>query len=143
MMPEAPSGYRLVEGPPAVDAYLSLREKAGMSPKTRVQAETALPGSWASCHVVAEATDQTVGMARVIGDGGAYFQIIDMAVAPEHQRQGLGHSMLSFLLARIHAEAPPQAYVSLLADPPGRKLYEHNGFADVTPLSRGMARRVP
>jgi GNAT superfamily N-acetyltransferase len=138
-----PSGYRLVEGPPAVDAYLSLRERAGMSPKTRAQAETALPGGWAACHMVDETTGQTVGMGRVIGDGGAYFQVIDMAVVPEHQRRGLGQAILSFLIERIRVRAPPRAYVSLLADRPGRRLYERNGFIDVAPLSSGMARRVP
>jgi len=143
MITEAPSGYRLVEEPPAVDAYLSLRERAGMSPKTRAQAEAALPGSWAACHMINEASGEVVGMGRVIGDGGAYFQVIDMAVAPEHQRRGLGQAILSFLIERIGVQAPPRAYVSLLADLPGRRLYERNGFVDVTPLSSGMARRVP
>jgi len=143
MVTEALSGYRLVEGPPAVGAYLSLRDRAGIPPKSRRQAEIALPGSWAACHVIDEATDQTVGMGRVIGDGGAYFQVIDMAVDPEHQRRGLGQAILSFLIERIRVQAPPQAYVSLLADLPGRRLYEHNGFIDVSPLSSGMARRVP
>lgn len=140
---ELPSGYRLVEGPPAVDAYVRLRERAGMSSNSRTQAETALPGSWAACHIVDEATGEAVGMGRVIGDGGAYFQVVDMAVAPEHQRRGLGQAMLSFLIERIRVQAPPRAYVSLLADLPGRRLYERNGFVDVAPLSSGMARRVP
>jgi GNAT superfamily N-acetyltransferase len=143
MVDKAPSGYRLIEGPPAVDDYLSLRERAGMSPKTRTQAETALPGSWVACHIVDDATDQTVGMGRVIGDGGAYFQVIDMPVAPEHQRRGLGQAMLSLLIEQIRVQAPPRAYVSILADLPGRRLYERNGFLDVAPLSSGMARRVP
>lgn len=143
MVAQPPSGYRLVEEPPAVGSYLSLRERAGMSPKTRVQAETALPGSWAACHIVDESTGATVGMGRVIGDGGAYFQIIDMAVAPEHQRRGLGQAILSSLIERIHLNTPPRAYVSLLADLPGRRLYERNGFTDVAPLSSGMARRIP
>lgn len=143
MVAEVPSGYRLVEGPPAVDAYRSLRERAGMSPKTRAQPETALPGGWAACHMVDEGTGETVGMGRVIGDGGVYFQVVDMAVAPEHQRRGLGQVILAFLIERIRVRAPPRAYVSLVADPPGRRLYERNGFVDVGPLSSGMARRVP
>jgi len=84
MVADALSGYRLADGPPAVDAYLSLREQAGVSPKTSVEAEAGLPGSWAACRVVTEATGQAVGMGRVIGDGGACFQIIDVAVAPDH-----------------------------------------------------------
>jgi GNAT superfamily N-acetyltransferase len=135
-------GYRLVEGPPTVDEYLALRERSGLSPKTRAQALAALPGSWAACHVVQETTGQTVGMGRVLGDGGWYFHVVDMAVLPEHQRQGLGDAVLTWLLERIRTAAPPGACVNLLADPPGRRLYARHGFAETAPHSIGMALRV-
>jgi len=35
-------------------------------------------------------------MGRVIGDGGWYFHIVDMAVLPEHQRRGLGDAVLTW-----------------------------------------------
>jgi hypothetical protein len=38
-------GYRLVEGPPALADYLSLRLRTGLSPKTAQQGEAALPMS--------------------------------------------------------------------------------------------------
>ena len=98
MTPEVPHGYRLVESAPGVDEYLALRQRAGLSPKTREQAVAALPGSWAACHVVHEASGQTVGMGRVLGDGGWYFHIVDMAVLPDHQRRGLGDAILRSLL---------------------------------------------
>jgi ribosomal protein S18 acetylase RimI-like enzyme len=79
-------------------------------------------------------------MGRVLGDGGWYFHIVDMAVLPEHQRRGLGDAIMTALLDRIRLEAPPGAYVSLLADPPGRRLYQRHGFAETAPASVGMAR---
>jgi ribosomal protein S18 acetylase RimI-like enzyme len=139
---QLPEAYRLVESAPGVDAYLALRERSGLSPKTREQAAAALPGSWAACHVVHEASGQTVGMGRILGDGGWYFHIVDMAVLPDHQRRGLGDAILRSLLDRIRADAPRGAYVNLLADPPGRRLYARHGFAETAPHSVGMALRL-
>ncbi|AEO61111.1 hypothetical protein MYCTH_2310977 [Thermothelomyces thermophilus ATCC 42464] len=54
-----------------------------------------------------EEEDETVvAMGRIIGDGGWYFHIADMAVLPAHQRRGLGGAVLSHLLAHIKAHAP-------------------------------------
>lgn len=141
-MADVPEGYRLAEGPPAVDDYLTLRARSGLSPKTREQAVAALPGSWAACHVVEVATGRTVGMGRVLGDGGWYFHVVDMAVLPEHQRRGLGDAVLTSLLGTIRAQAPPGAYVNLLADVAGRALYARHGFAETAPASVGMALRL-
>ena len=134
-------GYRLVMDAPGVNDYLRLRTEAGLSPKTEEQARAALPGSWAACHVVTD-DGEVVGMGRLLGDGGWYFHVVDMAVLPDHQRQGLGEAMLSALLDRVREAAPPGAYVSLLADPPGRHLYERHGFHDTASESVGMAIRL-
>jgi len=74
----------------------------------------------------------------VIGDGGWYFHVVDMAVLPEHQRSGLGSAVLTYLLEQIRQRAPRGAYVSLLADPPGRRLYARKGFVESAPDSVGM-----
>ena len=79
-------------------------------------------------------------MGRVLGDGGWYFVIIDMAVLPQHQRKGIGDAIMTALLARIR-ESSPGAQVSLLADPPGRRLYARHGFVESAPGSIGMWRR--
>jgi len=131
--------YVLSTSAPSVADYLRLRAEAGLTPKTPAQAEAALPGSWAACHVVHEATSETVAMGRVIGDGGWYFHIVDMAVLPIHQRRGLGDLMLTHLLSVIQQATPSTAYVSLMADSPGRRLYERHGFQPTAPRSIGMA----
>jgi GNAT superfamily N-acetyltransferase len=134
-----PAGYALVVGAPDVDSYLNLRASAGLTPRRRDQAVAALPGSWAAVHVTHEQSAASVGMGRVIGDGGLNFEVVDMAVLPEHQRLGLGDAMLAFLLGRIREVAPSGAFVSLLADPPGRALYTRHGFRETAPASLGMA----
>lgn len=133
-----PDGYRLVDGPPSVAAYLELRERAGLSPKRDDQATASLPGSWAACHVLYLGDELAVAMGRLIGDGGWYFHVIDMAVLPEHQRRGLGSAVLDHLLAEVRRRAPRGAYVNLLADPPGRQLYARRGFAETAPEAIGM-----
>src|SRR5262245_29635575 len=131
--------YVLSPTAPSVADYLRLRADSGLTPRTADQAEAALPGSWAACCVVHRATGETVAMGRVIGDGGWYFHVVDMAVLPAHQRRGLGDRMLAHLLSVIREATPPGAYVSLFADGPGRRLYERHGFQPTAPRSIGMA----
>lgn len=134
------SAYRLVMEPPSVDDYLRLREESGLSARTREEAERGINGAWASVSAIHVESGETAGMGRVLGDGGWYFVIIDMAVLPRHQRKGIGDAIMTALLARIY-ESSPGAQVSLLADPPGRRLYARHGFVESAPGSIGMWRR--
>jgi GNAT superfamily N-acetyltransferase len=136
-----PVGYSLRDGPPPTAIAAALRERSGLTPKSLEQATLALRGSWAAAHVVHDATGEPVGMGRVIGDGGWYFHIADMAVFPEHQRRGVGDAILTRLVARIEESAPPGAYITLLADPPGRPLYARHGFVPTAPDTIGMRLR--
>jgi len=131
--------YVLSPTTPTVADYVRLRAESGLTPKTAAQAESALPGSWAACHVRHHATYETVAMGRVIGDGGWYFHIVDIVVLPAHQRRGLGDRILAHLLSAIREAVRPGAYVSLMADAPGRRLYERHGFEPTAPRSIGMA----
>ena len=136
---DVPPGYTLSAGAPTTDDYLELRRHGGLSPKTPEQAAAAIAGSWAACSIVHGAEARSVAMGRIIGDGGWYFHVVDMAVLPEHQRRGLGGAVLSYLLEQIRLRAPSGAYVSLLADAPGRPLYARRGFVETAPGSVGMA----
>ena len=142
MTPQLPPGYRLVSTAPGLEDYLQLRQRAGLTPKTAEQAAAALPGSWFACHIEHAPTGRAVAMGRVLGDGGWYFHVVDMAVLPEHQRRGLGDAVLTVLLEHIRTHAPAGAYVNLLADAPGRRLYARHGFSDTAPASVGMALRL-
>lgn len=77
-------------------------------------------------------------MGRVIGDGGSFFQVVDVAVAPDHQGQGLGTRIMEALMAQLRSEAPATAQVSLLADGTAHGLYERFGFRLTAPASLGM-----
>lgn len=132
--------YALVAQPPPLSDYLRLRADAGLSPKRAEQAAPALANSWSWCHAVERDSSAVVAMGRVIGDGGWYFHLADMATDPAHQRRGIGRAILDFLLADIDARAPADPYVTLMADRPGVRLYESFGFASPAPVTTGMVR---
>lgn len=132
--------YSIVAKTPAIDDYIRLRDITGLSPFSRQAAETGLPGSLHALCV--ELEGHTIGMGRIIGDGGCFVQIVDIAVDPEHQGQGLGKMIMTALMAWIDAELPASTYVSLLADVPADQLYAQYGFKPTAPRTIGMSYRV-
>lgn len=140
--PPLPQGYTLTIGYPPVEAYRHLRLASGLTPKSVTQASHIPSGSWYGCYITHNS--QPVAMGRIIGDGGWYFHIADMATLPDHQRKGLGGAILKELLAYIAINAPHDEsqgecpYVTLFADGPGRRLYEKHGFKEAAPAQMGM-----
>lgn len=124
---------------PTPDEYLTLRAAAGLSPFSRAAAELALPNTIFA--VVIEEAGRAIGMGRLIGDGGCFFQIVDIAVDPAFQGRGLGKRIMAGLMAHV-ATLPKGAHVSLIADTPADRLYAQFGFVATAPRSLGMAYRV-
>ena len=129
--------YGLTAETPAAGDYLRLRVAAGLTPKTPEGATAGLPNTVFA--VVVRRDGEVVGMGRVIGDGGLFFQIVDIAVLPEHQGQGLGKAIVRMLVEHLRATVPKGAYVSLIADGEGHRLYSQYGFELTAPRSVGMA----
>ena len=129
--------YALIEEVPAADEYVALRREAGLSPRTIAAAELGLPGTLFAVCVRLEG--RLVGMGRVIGDGGCNFEVVDVAVQPDHQRRGLGYRIMESLMSYLRREAPRSAYVSLIADRGAPALYRKFGFELTAPASVGMA----
>ena len=129
--------YTLSMEIPTVEDYRRLRLVTGLSGKTEEAARLGLPNSWSAA--VVRHRGRVVAMGRVIGDGGCFFQVCDMAVEPEHQGQGLGKRIFARLMEDLQARAPTSAYVSLIADGDAKHLYAKFGFEPVMPASIGMA----
>ena len=132
--------YSTVSRSPTVEEYIHLRAIAGLSAFSEDAARIGLRGTIYS--VVISHEDVAIGMGRLIGDGGCFFQIVDIAVHPEHQGRGLGRAIMEAIMAYVSQELPNSAYVSLIADVPANKLYEKFGFVETAPRSLGMAYRV-
>lgn len=129
--------YTIQHAIPSIADYRRLREEAGLSPKSLKAAERGLPNTLFAVQVLAG--DEVVGMGRVIGDGGCFYQVADIVVLPEHQGRGLGKAIMSEIAAYIEGEVPESGYVSLIADGKAYRLYQQFGFALTAPASVGMA----
>ena len=125
---------------PGVAEFVQLRIDAGLSEKGQLAATKGLEGTY--CSVCARDDGKLVGMGRVIGDGGCFFQIVDIAVHPDYQRRGIGIQVMTRLMEYLRKTAPKSAYVSLIADGGATKLYEKFGFELTAPASFGMALRL-
>jgi len=130
-------GYNLVVGIPSVEDYCRLRVSAGLSPKSKEAAAAGLPNTLFGVLVLKE--DRVIGMGRVIGDGALFYQVVDIAVEPEHQRRGLGKAIVSEIVDHLKKSAPAGAHVSLIADGLAQHLYAQFGFKPTAPDSIGMA----
>jgi ribosomal protein S18 acetylase RimI-like enzyme len=90
-------------------------------------------------------------LGRIIGDGGCFFQVVDIAVLPEHQQKGVGRhimdALMSYLMdalmSYLHKHAPKSAYISLMADHGTPAFCEKFGFVRAeSPKSAGMYLRI-
>ncbi|KFZ36624.1 GCN5 family acetyltransferase [Shewanella mangrovi] len=129
--------FQVTEKVPLAAEYCQLRHAAGLSPKSLAAAEIGLANTLYGICV--RDGEQLIGMGRVIGDGGCFFQIVDIAVAPSYQRQGLGRLIMNRLENYLQRVALDGSYVSLLADKP--EFYEKQGYRPTAPASYGMFKK--
>jgi GNAT superfamily N-acetyltransferase len=128
--------YSILREVPSVETYRALRRGSGLSEKTTEAAERGLPRSLFGVQVLLDATP--IGMGRVVGDGGCFFQIVDIAVLKEHQGRGVGKTIMREIVDYIEVHVPESGYVSLIADGEAHELYAQFGFVPTAPASVGM-----
>ena len=127
----------LVASFPDATTYRRLRAETGLSPKAHEAAERGLSNTLYGVSLVK--AGEVIGMGRIVGDGGTVFVVVDIAVQRDHQGLGLGKRIMAALDAWLRANAPPSAYVMLVADGEVRHLYAQFGFAETAPASISMA----
>ena len=125
---------------PAVQEYLALRVAAGLSAMSPAGAQEGLHARW--CAVCVRVAGELIGMGRVVGDGGLFLFVVDIAVAPAWQRRGLGRRIMQALMEKVHARAFPRTMVGLIADGTAHRLYEQFGFRLTAPAAQGMLLRI-
>ncbi|MDJ1007769.1 MAG: GNAT family N-acetyltransferase [Paracoccaceae bacterium] len=119
---------------PTAEEYVALRELTGMGARDLAAARIGLRGS---LHAVTVRDGGTlVGMGRIVGDGGCFAQVTDIAVDPAYQRRGIGREIVRRLNAWCDRELPATCYLSLIADPGAEALYASEGFAFATGMGR-------
>jgi GNAT superfamily N-acetyltransferase len=125
---------------PADDEYRQLRAAAGLSAMSATSAAKGLPNGW--CAVCIRSDAALVGMGRIVGDGGCFFLMVDIAVLPQWQARGIGKRIVSALVEYLHAYAPAGAMVGLFADGEAYHLHQQFGFKLVAPAAKGMLLRL-
>jgi len=122
-------GYKLIKKIPPPEDYIHIRVTAGLSSRTIKAAKIGLKNSLFAVHV--KYGDEIIGIGRVIGDGGCFFEIVDVAVLPNHQKRGVGKMIMNSLMEWLRDNAPKSSYVSLIADQPS--FYPQFGFKPCAP----------
>lgn len=130
------ASYKTFVEIPSITDYLHLRKAAGLTPRSHEAAKRGLPNTVVSALI--RNGENVVAMGRVIGDGLCY-QIVDIAVLPEHQGRGLGKEIMSTLMDELKEIATTEVYISLIADGDASFLYKKYGFKETAPVSIGMA----
>jgi ribosomal protein S18 acetylase RimI-like enzyme len=133
--------YTMLLQTPSVATYRHLRTATGLGAKSVEAVTRGLPHTLFAVQLLH--AGEVVGMGRVVGDGGCFYQVTDIAVLPAHQGRGLGKRIMGQIMGYLRAHALPGAYVSLIADGPAKHLYAQFGFAETAPASVGMCWMPP
>jgi GNAT superfamily N-acetyltransferase len=117
---------QITERLPSSEEYNQLRKMVGWGVYEREVIEKSLPNSLYCLCALAE--NETVGMARVIGDDGLVYYIQDVIVRPEYQRQGIGTKMMERVMTYIRGQAKHNTIIGLMAAKGKEPFYERYGF---------------
>ncbi|WP_417431505.1 GNAT family N-acetyltransferase [Kiloniella sp.] len=83
--------------------------------------------------------EKLIAMGRVVGDGACNFEIVDVAVNPNYQGQGLGRKVVEHIDNYLSSVVLVGSYVSMIADE--SVFYEKLGYKLVSPASYGMTKK--
>ncbi|GGG25889.1 N-acetyltransferase [Lysinibacillus alkalisoli] len=128
---------KIVHDVPSVEEYIRLRKLAGMGERDANYVQQGLDNSYFSVTLRNE-NNELIGMGRVIGDGGTAYFVVDIAVHPDEQGNGLGKIIMKEIKQYLDTNINKKAFVSLIADKPAHHLYEKFGFEAAEPESMGM-----
>lgn len=121
--------------------YCSLRESVEWLNFDEEQMKRGLANSLFTISVTEDG--KTVGMGRLIGDGGMYYTIVDVVVRPEHQRKGIGSRIMDLILEHVNRQTPQggRSSVQLIAEKGKEEFYLQKGFKMIPHESCGSGMR--
>lgn len=135
----------IIHSTPNVETHISLPAATGLSPKTPKTAAIGLSNTLFGVQIGPASFPNTIiGMGRLIGDWGCFFQLVDITVLPSHQGWGVGKMIIKELNTWLIKNVPESGTVLLFADGRAKELYSQYGFVETLGLptsSVGMACR--
>jgi len=114
----------------SVADYNHLRHSVGWDAVEETQAQIGISHSF--FLVAAVDNGCTVGLTRVVSDGGYFMLIADVIVLPNYQGKGIGRAMIEQAMARIRAHIKPgqSAMINLMAAKGKESFYKQFGFIE-------------
>ncbi|KAG7006103.1 hypothetical protein G7Y79_00016g040880 [Physcia stellaris] len=122
-----PPGYTLTPTTPTPETYNSLRLASGLTPFSPEAATLALPNSLfslllnyqdpitlsssSSSSPSSSTSPEPIGMARVTGDAGCFYQVTDICILPVHRGKGLGKAIMAAVEAWLLENVPKTAHI--------------------------------
>jgi len=108
--------------------YAMLRACEGWRALSPIQIEKAISNS--AFQVAAKDGQRTIGMTRLMSDGGYFAVVLDVIVLPEYRGQGIGRAMMSRAVRHIKDSLRPGEHsYTILTSAPGKEgFYEKMGF---------------
>lgn len=133
----------VVENALTTETYCRLRQAVDFRPYHAQDVAVALQNSLFTTEV--RENGQTVGIARVVGDGRIVFLFKDVVVDPRYQGRGIGSLLMESLLRYVNAAGCEGAYIGLMATPGTEGFYEKYGFIrrPAPGLGHGMVQFAP
>lgn len=119
---------------PEPQDYVALRSACGLGPRSLDGARVGLQAGLVTMTLYDG--NRLLGMGRVVGDGGCFVQLVDIAIHPSIQGLGHGAEVTRRLVAWCEANLPPTCHVSLVSSARAIALYAAQGFSPC----RGMDR---
>lgn len=137
--------YQIHNNQLKTDDFLRLFAAVGWGDAPRSMAETAIKNSYATFSVQYE--HQTIGMARLLGDGAMSFFLKDLVIDPSHQGRGAGRLLLTHIEEYIRAQLQPgwNGYLQLVSARGKEDFYQKAGYA-IHPNEHsgpGMSKWIP
>ena len=120
-----------------VPDYNNLRAAVGWGAIAEKQAQVGIDNC--TCLVAARTDGKTVGMARLISDGGYIAFIADVIVLPEFQKQGIGKAMMNRIMEHVsrNLQIGDCVYIGLMASKGKEGFYKQFGFEERPNDTRG------
>lgn len=114
----------------AVSDYNNLREIVGWNRIPEQQAKAGLRRS--DFVIAAKDGERTVGMSRVLTDGGCVALILDVVVHPEYQGRGIGRALMESVMKFIHSRMAlgEVSHICLMAAKGKEEFYKKFGFEE-------------
>lgn len=110
--------------------YNKLRASAGWGTMPEKQAQAGLNRS--DFVIAAKNDHETIGMSRVLTDGGCVALILDVVVLPQYQGHGIGRALMQAVMAYIEGriDEGEVSHICLMAAKGKEGFYKKFGFEE-------------